>query len=510
MRKLVNLFFKAYFKQRYNRIIYAANHPIEAQSEVFQSLINSAKYTVWGKAHRFKEIKNYRDFSKNVPLQDYDSLKPYIQRMMHGEKGVLWPGRIKWYAKSSGTTADQSKYIPVSMRSLRDCHMKGSRDSMALFYQYFKGASLMENHSMIMGGSLYSYANYEKSKIGDVSAIMMYHLPSIGRPFFIPDVETALLPDWDEKITKFAKAAIQHKDVVMIAGVPTWTILLFEEILRISGKKNMLEIWPNFQVYFHGGVSFVPYKKLFEKYFPSPTVKYHEVYNATEGYFATKVSADDNDLLLLTQNGIYYEFIPLDQFYKGIRDALPLEAVESGKNYVMVISTIAGLWRFIVGDTVKFTSTRPYKITISGRTKQFINVFGEEVMVENTDRAVELTCKRLGVMVKEYTVGPIFMKDGRNGAHQWLIEFIGRSPNIDDFASLLDQNLRILNSDYDAKRYQDMALRTLELVVIPSGGFENWMKQKGKYGGQHKVPRLANDRQYVDEILKYAAYQSSK
>jgi hypothetical protein len=339
---------------------------------------------------------------------------------------------------------------------------------------------------------------------------MMYHLPSIGRPFFIPDVETALLPDWDEKIAKFAKAAIQHKDVVMIAGVPTWTILLFEEILRISGKKNMLEIWPNFQVYFHGGVSFVPYKKQFEKYFPSPTVKYHEVYNATEGYFATKVSADDNDLLLMTQNGIYYEFIPLDQFYKGIRDALPLEAVESGKNYVMVISTIAGLWRFIVGDTVKFTSTRPYKITISGRTKQFINVFGEEVMVENTDRAVELTCKRLGVMVKEYTVGPIFMKDGRNGAHQWLIEFIGRSPNIDDFASLLDQNLRILNSDYDAKRYQDMALRTLELVVIPSGGFENWMKQKGKYGGQHKVPRLANDRQYVDEILKYAAYQSSK
>ncbi len=503
MRKLVNLFFKAYFKQRYNRIIYAANHPIEAQLEVFQSLINSAKYTVWGKAHRFKEIKNYRDFSKNVPLQDYDSLKPYIQRMMHGEKGVLWPGRIKWYAKSSGTTADQSKYIPVSIRSLRDCHMKGSRDSMALFYHYFKGASLMENHSMIMGGSLYSYANYEKSKIGDVSAIMMYHLPSIGRPFFIPDVETALLPDWDEKITKFAKAAIQHKDVVMIAGVPTWTILLFEEILRISGKKNMLEIWPNFQVYFHGGVSFVPYKKLFEKYFPSPTVKYHEVYNATEGYFATKVSADDNDLLLMTQNGIYYEFIPLDQFYKGIRDALPLEAVESGKNYVMVISTIAGLWRFIVGDTVKFTSTRPYKITISGRTKQFINAFGEEVMIDNTDQALALTCNSIPAEIMDYTVAPVFMDNTSKGGHQWLIEFKQKPDNLDAFSKLLDENLQRINSDYEAKRYKNIALDNLNIIPLPEGSFAHWLKSKGKLGGQNKVPRLSNDRKYVEEILYF-------
>lgn len=508
MRKLVNLFFKAYFKQRYNRIIYAADHPIEVQSELFHSLINSAKDTVWGKAHRFNKIKNYKDFTQNIPLQDYDSLKPYIQRMMHGERGVLWPGRIKWYAKSSGTTADQSKYIPVSMRSLRDCHMKGSRDSMALFYHYFKGASLMKNHSMIMGGSLYPYAAYEKSKIGDVSAIMMYHLPSIGRPFFTPDIETALLANWDVKIEKFAKAALQQQDVVMIAGVPTWTVLLFEEILRISGKRNMLEVWPKFQVYFHGGVSFLPYRKQFEKYFPSPAVRYHEVYNATEGYFATKVSSDDTDLLLLTQNGIYYEFIPLDQYYKGLRETLPLEAVETGKNYVMVISTIAGLWRFIVGDTVKFTNTKPYKIIVSGRTKQFINVFGEEVIVENTDRAIELTCKRLGVMVKDYTVGPMFMKAGKNGAHQWLIEFAGKVPDISTFSFWLDQNLRVLNSDYDAKRYQDMALRALELVVIPSGGFEAWMKQRGKYGGQHKVPRLANDRQYVDEILKFAISQS--
>lgn len=505
MRKLVNLFFRAYFKQRYNRIIYAANHPIEVQAEVFQSLINSAKYTAWGKAHHFKKIKTYSDFTNNVPLQDYDSLKPYIQRMMRGERSVLWPGRIRWYAKSSGTTADQSKYIPVSMRSLRDCHMKGSRDSMALFYNYFKGASLMENHSMIMGGSLYPYADYEKSKIGDVSAIMMHHLPSIGRPFFTPDVETALLADWDEKIEKFAQAALQHDDVVMIAGVPTWTVILFEEILKISGKKNMLEVWPNFQVYFHGGVSFMPYRKQFENYFPSPSVKYHEVYNATEGYFATKVSAEDTDLLLLTQNGIYYEFIPLDQYYKGITNSLPLEGVETGINYVMVISTIAGLWRFIIGDTVRFTSTRPYKIVITGRTKQFINVFGEEVMVENTDRAIELTSKRLGVMVKEYTVAPIFMELGSNGAHQWLIEFKGQVPDAADFAFWLDQNLRILNSDYDAKRYQDMALRPLELVIIPSGGFEAWMKQRGKYGGQHKVPRLSNDRQYVDEMLKFAS-----
>jgi hypothetical protein len=501
MRKLVNSFFKAYFKQRYNRIIYAAEHPIEVQTAIFHSLINSAKDTEWGKSHRFKEIKSYRDFTQNIPLQDYESLKPYIQRMMHGERGVLWPGKIKWYAKSSGTTADQSKYIPVSMRSLRDCHMKGSRDSMALFYHYYDGASLMENHSMIMGGSLYPYADFEKSKIGDVSAIMMFHLPSIGRPFFTPDVETALLADWDEKIEKFAQVALKQQDVVMIAGVPTWTVVLFEKILKMSGKANMLEVWPKFQVYFHGGVSFLPYRKQFEEYFPSPLVKYHEVYNATEGYFATKVSAEDNDMLLLTQNGIYYEFIPVEQYYRGIRDALPLEAVEKGKNYVMLISTIAGLWRFMVGDTVRFTNIKPYKITISGRTKQFINVFGEEVMVENTDRAVELTCKRFGVIVKEYTVGPIYMTGGNNGAHQWLIEFVGQEPADKDFAFWLDQNLRILNSDYDAKRYQDMALRQLELVVIPKGGFESWMKYRGKYGGQHKVPRLANDRQYVDDIL---------
>ncbi|MEY2950866.1 MAG: hypothetical protein RLZZ248_2067 [Bacteroidota bacterium] len=505
MRNLVNLFFKAYFRQRYNRIIYAANHPIDVQSEVFYSLINSAKDTEWGRLHKYREIKTYEDFTRNVPLQDYDSLKPYIQRMMHGERAVLWPGRTKWFAKSSGTTTDQSKFIPVSMRSLRDCHMKGSRDSMALFYNYFEQASLMQNHSMIVGGSLYPYGPYQKSKIGDVSAIMMYHLPSIGRPFFTPDVETALLADWDEKIEKFAQAAVKQEDVVMIAGVPTWTVLLLERILKISGKENMLEVWPEFQVYFHGGVSFLPYKKQFEKYFPSPKVKYHEVYNATEGYFATKVSADDHDLLLLTQNGIYYEFIPLDQYSKGIKDTLPLEAVEMGKNYVMVISTIAGLWRFMVGDTVRFTNTKPYKITISGRTKQFINVFGEEVMVENTDRAVELTCKRLGVMVKEYTVGPLFMENGKNGAHQWLIEFASEEPDIEEFAFLLDQNLRIQNSDYDAKRFQSMALRQLELVLIPSGGFESWMKKRGKYGGQHKVPRLANDRQYVDEILNYVS-----
>mgnify|MGYP001546729572 CR=1 FL=1 len=503
MRKLVNLFFRAYFRQRYNRIIYAANHPIDVQSEVFHSLINSAKDTEWGKLHRYRAIKTYEDFTRNVPLQDYDSLKPYIQRMMHGERGVLWPGRIKWFAKSSGTTTDQSKFIPVSMRSLRDCHMKGSRDSMALFYHYFEKASLMQNHSMIMGGSLYPFEAYQKSKIGDVSAIMMYHLPSIGRPFFTPDVETALLADWDEKIERFAQAAVKQEDVVMIAGVPTWTVLLFEKILMISGKENMLEVWPKFQVYFHGGVSFLPYRKQFEKYFPSPSVKYHEVYNATEGYFATKISADDHDLLLLTQNGIYYEFIPLDHYFKGVKDTLPLEAVEEGKNYVMVISTIAGLWRFMLGDTVKFTSTKPYKITISGRTKQFINVFGEEVIVENTDRAIDLTSKGLGVLVKDYTVGPIFMKNGKNGAHQWLIEFVGKEPNTEEFAFLLDQNMRILNSDYDAKRYQSMALRQLELVVIPSGGFETWMKKRGKYGGQHKVPRLANDRQYVDEIINY-------
>lgn len=477
--------------------------PHEVQGALWKQLMEATRHTVWGKKYDYRSIKKPETFAERIPVQDYDALKPYIQRMMHGEKDVLWGGHVRWYSKSSGTTSDKSKFIPVSDKNLKECHIKGTWDTMTLFYHNRLDARQFELKSMIMGGSLSSFEPYPRTMIGDVSAIMIQQMPLIGRPFFMPDRKTALIPEWETKLELLAQAGANEPNVVMIGGVPTWTVLLFRRILEITGKSHMLEVWPHFQAYTHGGVSFAPYRKQFEAFFPSEQVSYQEIYNASEGFFAIQDDFAVKDMLLLLDNGIYYEFLPMEEWNKENPRSIPLWEVERGKNYALVISTNSGLWRYTLGDTIMFTSIEPYKIRITGRTKQFVNAFGEEVMVENTEKALAETCRDLDAIVTEYTVAPIYFQGTGKGGHEWLVEFEKEPTDLLQFSTLLDKNLQKANSDYEAKRYQSMALESLRLRTVPNHTFHDWLKSKGKLGGQNKVPRLSNDRQHIDEILNF-------
>jgi hypothetical protein len=503
MKQWINRTFRWYYKKRYKQIQYTHQQGIAVQEAWLRYLIRQSEKTLWGKQHGFSRQMSYPNFTQAVPTQEYDDLKPYIQRMMHGEKNVLWPGQIRWFAKSSGTTSDKSKFIPISQEHLRDCHIKGTWDTMTAFYHNRPDARQFELKSMLMGGSLERFAAFPDTTFGDVSAIMIQHMPQVARPFFIPDFETALLADWEQKLELLAQTGSKTPDVVMIGGVPTWTIVLFKRILEITGKSNMLEVWPNFQVYIHGGVSFKPYRPQFETFFPSPQVDYLEIYNASEGYFAVQDDIRTQDMLLLLDNGIFYEFLPLEEWGKPNPVAISLAQVETGKHYALMISTNGGLWRYVPGDTIQFTSLRPYKIKITGRTKQFINAFGEEVMIDNTDQALALTCSNMPAEIMDYTVAPVYMDDTSKGGHQWLIEFKQKPDNLDAFSKLLDENLQRINSDYEAKRYKNIALDNLNIIPLPEGSFAHWLKSKGKLGGQNKVPRLSNDRKYVEEILYF-------
>ena len=494
-----------YLKRRMPRIRRFMEQPGEVQSEVLRDLLMKAKHTEFGRRYDFAHLHNGEQFAREVPLQDYDSLKGYIHRMMHGQKDLLWRGRVYNFAKSSGTTSDKSKFIPVSPENLDRNHHGGPRDTMSLYLHNNPQSKYFSGRSLMMGGSRHYYAEYPRDTfVGDVSSIMIGQMPKFIQPFVTPDIATSLLPSWDEKMERMAKV-VPHHDVTSVGGVPTWTIVLFRRLMEVTGKDNMLEIWPNFELYIHGGVSFTPYRKQFSQFMPSPDFKYLEIYNASEGYFATSADTHSDDMLLLLDNGIYYEFVPMDEWGQPGAKVIPLAEVELGKNYAMVISTNAGLWRYSPGDTVEFTSTAPYKIKITGRTKHFINAFGEEVVIENTDQAIAKTCEQLDATVKEYTVAPVFfVKDGQSrGGHEWIVEFEREPESSERFAELLDRNLQRLNSDYEAKRYKDIALSRLRLHAVPIGTFHDWLKSKGKYGGQHKVPRLSNKREYVEEILAF-------
>jgi hypothetical protein len=503
MRKRINSLFRQYYKLRMHRIRRFMKHPEDAQHQVWRSLLDSARTTEWGRRYDYRSIRSKDQFARRVPVQDYESLKPFINRMMMGEKNVLWHGRVNWFSKSSGTTSDKSKYIPVSKANLRQCHIRGTWDTMTLFYNQRPDSRQFECKSLVMGGSLEPYDKHPSTIRGDVSAIMTKNMPAVARPFFTPDFETALNANFEEKIERMAHIVSQEKDLVMIGGVPTWTVVLFRRILEITGKQHMLEVWPNLQGYVHGGVSFTPYKEQFRKFLPSSDISYQEVYNASEGFFAVQNDLSENDMLLLLDNGVYYEFLPMEEWDKEFPKAVPLEGVEAGKTYAMLISTNGGLWRYMIGDTVTFTSTYPFKIKITGRTQQFVNAFGEEVMVDNTDRALAQTCETLNAVVTEYTVAPVYFEGSGKGGHQWLVEFEKTPNNLGAFETLLDINLQKINSDYEAKRYKNMALEQLQIQQVPPGMFHKWMKARGKFGGQHKVPRLANNRKYVDEILKF-------
>jgi hypothetical protein len=503
----LNSIIKIAMKKRMNKIHSYMDDPATVQKQWLDKLIGQAIKTEWGQNHHFKDIENRTDFAQSAALNDYDALKPFIQRMMMGEKDILWPGRIKCYSKSSGTTNDKSKFIPVSSENLHQCHLKGSHDTISLWLNSNPKTRMFSGKGLVMGGSLKEYSENKETLIGDVSAIMLNNMPFYAKYFHAPSVDIALMSEWESKIEKMAHHIIKE-NMTSISGVPTWTIVLFRRILELSGKKNILEIFPNFELYMHGGVSFTPYQEQFRSFLPSDTVQYREIYNASEGFFGSQYGKDDDGMLLLLDNGVYYEFLPMSEIENPNAQTKTIEDVDLNTNYALIISTNAGLWRYMIGDTIRFTSLFPHKFKISGRTKHYINVFGEEVMVENTDKALAMTCNETAAEVSEYTVGPIFLSEGKGG-HEWFVEFEKKPNNIEQFALLLDKNLQGLNSDYEAKRYKSMALESLKLNIVPKGYFHEWLKSKGKFGGQHKVPRLSNSRQYLDELKEFLVNYSS-
>lgn len=502
MKAVFNKLVSSYLERRYQSVQNFMENPHETQLRTFNYLVGKAANTEWGKKYNYNKINTPEQYRKQVPLNEYENLEPYIKRMMNGSFNILWPGFVNWYAKSSGTTSSKSKFIPVPKENLRGCHIKGSWDVVTLLYKGRGDARIFEKKNLVMSGSLSNYEQNHMTTYGDISAIMLYNMPLVGRPFYTPDFRTALLPNWDEKIEKMVQICSKEQ-VTMFGGVPSWTIVLFRKMLEITGKDNMLEIWPDVQAYVHGGVGFEPYRSQFENFIPSDTFTYQEVYNASEGYFGIQDDLQSNDLLLLLDNNVYYEFLPMSEF--GAEDArtIGLEDVEMDMNYAMVISTNAGLWRYMTGDTVKFTSISPFKIKITGRTKHFINAFGEEVMVSNTDAALAKTCSEFNLKTIDYTVAPIYFGERTKGGHQWLIEFEQDPEDLGQFSKRLDSNLQSVNSDYEAKRYMSMALENLIVEPLPTNTFYKWMERRGKLGGQNKVPRLSNNRKYVDEILAF-------
>lgn len=499
----LNFIMRPVLQQRMRRIHYFSKHPHEVQAGMLSQFIAANHFTVWGKMHDFAHIRNAADFARNVPVQDYETLKPYIQRMMDGERNVLWHGELRWFSKSSGTTSDKSKFIPVTVNNLKTCHLKGGWDAASMLYDKNPNAKNFGGKMLMMVGSNEAYAPNPRVRFGDVSSIMQHHLPAVGDFLYAPSREIAQMSNLEDKIELTAQNLI-GLDLRTIGGVPTWMVVLLRRILEITGKQNIIEVFPNLQTYFHGGVSFDPYRAQFKELIPKKDFIYWQIYNASEGFFATQCENDADDMLLLLQNGIYFEFLPESEWFSKEPRAIPLQEVEVGKHYAPVITTNSGLWRYIPGDTVQFTATNPYKITVSGRIKQFVNAFGEEVMVSNTDKALAETCAATGASVSEYTVAPIYFSglEGKGG-HEWIIEFERAPTDLEIFNNLLDQNLQRINSDYEAKRFKDMAMLRLRMHPVKQGTFLNWMKARGKFGGQHKVPRLANNREYIEEILNF-------
>lgn len=502
MKGIINKTVRLYLKSRYNALRQVLKDPHHYQNKQFKRLIDYARHTEWGQLYNYDEITDYSTFHQRIPISAYEDIQPFIERMMKGGKDILWPGTTTWFSKSSGTTGSRSKFIPVSEDNFAECHKKGSWDTISILYHNNPDLKLFERKSLILGGTLSHYAPHPESIIGDVSAIMIANLPLIGRPFYAPDVQVAIMEDWQEKLELTAELTIHEEEIATIGGVPTWNLVLFHKILEKTGAEHMLEIWPHLKLYIHGGVNFAPYRSQFKKLIPRDDFLYQEVYNASEGYFGTQLTPD-GDMILLLDNGVFYEFIPLDDYGNKEAHPIPLEDVKKGENYVILISTSSGLWRYKIGDTIQFTDTDPYTFRITGRTQQFINAFGEEVMIHNTDRAISIATEKTKSEIKDYTVAPFYLKDGQRGRHDWLIEFRIPPRSLQEFAHILDQELQNINSDYAAKRTDDLALQQLHIEILPDGTFDRWLKYKNRQGSQVKVPRLSNDRRYLDDILDY-------
>jgi len=476
-------------------------YPAEVQQDTFQKLINRAEATDWGSKYRYKSISTIREFQSAVPIQTYEEVKPYVDRLREGENNLLWPGEIKWFAKSSGTTNDKSKFIPVSGESLKDCHFKGGKDALAIYCQNNPDTRIFSGKGLTLGGS-HKIDNYNsQSYYGDLSAILIENLPFWTEFIRTPSQEVALLEKFEEKLKHIAGETI-GENVTSIAGVPSWNLVMLKYIVEQTGKKNILEVWPGLELFIHGGVSFSPYREQFKKLIPSEKMHYLETYNASEGFFAIQDDPASTDMLLMLDYGIFFEFIPLDEYDKPSAEAISISEVEKDKNYALVISTNSGLWRYMIGDTVRFTSLFPHKIVISGRTKHFINVFGEEVIVDNADKALRVACDKTGAEITNYTAAPVFMSDEHQGAHEWIIEFANPPADLDYFTTLLDHALMSINSDYEAKRYRNYTLDKPIIHAAKPGSFYHWLQEKGKLGGQNKVPRLFNERKYLEELLE--------
>ena len=472
--------------------------PIAAQRVVLQHLIPSAQYTEFGRKYNFEKLFSIKEYKKNVPIHEYDDIKPYILRMMEGEENILWNTPVNWFAKSSGTTSDKSKFIPISEESLTDTHFKASKDVLTNYYKNFPESDLLTGKSLVVGGSHQVHQVNDDIHYGDLSAVLMQNTPFWGHWIRTPELSVALLDEWENKIEKLAENTITE-NVTSLAGVPTWTIVLIKRILEISGKQYLKDVWPNLELYIHGGVSFVPYREQLDRLIGKP-INYLEIYNASEGFFAGQDKPNEEGLLLYTDHGIFYEFMPVEEYGKD-QKTIGLRDVVLNKNYALVISTNGGLWRYLIGDTIQFTSLNPFKIKVTGRLKHYINAFGEELIVDNSDNAIAMASEKTGAVVTDYTAAPVYFSDHSNGAHEWLIEFDKEPGDLNNFIFELDNALKSINSDYEAKRHKNIALSMPVVHAVKKGTFTEWLRSKGKLGGQHKVPRLSNERTLLEEIL---------
>lgn len=488
--------------RRPSRVEKIRQKPALVQEEQLFYLLEEAADTEWGKKYDFGGIKTVEEFQKKVPVSTYNDLKPYITRMVKGERDVLWKGSVKWFAKSSGTTNDKSKFIPVSKDALDTCHLQGGKDIIFFFLENRPDSDVFSGKMLTLGGSHQASEYNEVSRVGDLSSIYLEHVPFVAELFRTPPTEIALIEDFEEKLKRIAEIAVKE-NVTSIFGVPSWNLVLLRHILDYTGATDISEVWPNLEMFAHGGISFEPYREQYKKLIPSADMCYIETYNASEGFFAIQDDLNDASMLLMLDYGVFYEFIPMSEFEDKEPTVLAIEEVEIGINYALLISTNSGLWRYKIGDTVKFTSTYPHKIIITGRTTQFINAFGEEVIVDNSNAAIRKACDLTGARITNYSAAPIFMSQKRvKGRHQWIVEFEVMPEDVDVFANLLDEALQDLNSDYEAKRFHSATLNRLELIVAKKGFFHEWMKARGKLGGQHKVPRLANHRRYMESMIQ--------
>ncbi|TAG01971.1 MAG: hypothetical protein EAZ44_07785 [Cytophagia bacterium] len=486
--------------RRLSKIKHFMKNPFEVQYRTLQNLVKKAENTEFGKKYQFTQQKTYTDFQNKVPVSTYEDLSPFIERMMKGEKNVLWSSKIDWFSKSSGTTNARSKFIPVSYETLFRCHQQGGRDMLALYLENEPNSKFFWGKGLSIGGTFQKNPDFPAIRFGDISAVIVQNLPSWAQSLRTPPIHIAMMDKWEEKIEAMANYTMNQK-ITSLLGVPTWMVVVLQRILELKGKKHIEEVWGNLEVFMHGAVAFTPYRELFKSL--APTLKYMEIYNASEGFFGLQDDMTRDDMLLMLDYEVFYEFIPMSDIELENPSVIPLEQVELDKNYAILISTSAGLWRYKIGDTVKFTSKFPYRIKITGRTKHFINAFGEEVIIENAETALAYACKETDALVSNFTAAPVYMGEGgKQGGHEWLIEFEKQPLNLDKFTDCLDSKLREINSDYDAKRYQDIALLKPIVHNLPQNTFYNWLKSRGKLGGQNKVPRLSNSREYIEDILK--------